>query len=203
MEYERQLYYDLSGEDVRYIKNILLELGMYGTKINTIQRDGFGSDTLKAVCAFQKQAGLIPNGVIDRVCWEAMTQAAASCEKSGETVEKVGSTLPPNIGAKAQTTIGLDLSKTGRVQSKIVLDALSFAYDPTVPGEFPLSLYIRGGNLYNRDLKPNVITLARIASGAESQPAYYSDGRREMMEAAEKRIPPSPARTVPGAWWDF
>ena len=55
--------------------------------------------------------------------------------------------------------------------------------------DYPLSLYIRGGNLYNADLTKNVITLARIAAGAKRQPAYYDGGRREMMEAAVRAAP--------------
>ena len=70
-----------------------------------------------------------------------------------------------------------------------MLDALRFAYDPAVPAPYPLSLYIRGGNLYNADLKPNRITPARIQSGAKRQPQYYSAGRKEMMLEAVRVNP--------------
>lgn len=189
MEYVRQLYYDLSGEDVRYIKNILLGLGMYGPEISVIRRDEFGLDTLKAVCAFQKRAGFPPNGVIDRACWQAMVDAKPldAPEKSG--ADEYPAELPQNIGAQAKAAISPELARLDNRRKDIIRLALGFAFDPTVPRDYPISLYIRGGNLYNKDLTPNVITLARIAAGAKSQPSFYSDGRREMMEAAVKTYP--------------
>ncbi len=84
----------------------------------------------------------------------------------------------------AASAIHAALDTAGSIRKGLVLDALQFASDPERPGEFPASLYIRGGNLYNEDLTPNVITLARIAAGARRQPEYYDGGRREMMERA-------------------
>ena len=69
-------------------------------------------------------------------------------------------------------------------RQSIVLDALQFAFDPQRPSAFPLSLYIRGANLYNTDLTPYVVTKSRIRSGAKRQPQFYDGGRQAMMEAA-------------------
>ena len=81
---------------------------------------------------------------------------------------------------------GRRVSETRRA---IVLDALQFAYDASQLRDFPTSLYIRGGNLYNADLLPNVITIARIQSGAARQPEFYDGGRQEMMEQAVRQNP--------------
>lgn len=185
MEFTRELYYGLSGEDVRCLKDILFKLGMYSPGVGMITKDIFGIDTLQAVCAFQRQQELTPNGVVTQACWEAVMAAfanvgaEASGEKPGEEL-----TFPSHIGEAAREAINAELKNTTAKRREIVLDALAFAFDSAVPAAYPISLYIRGGNLYNTNLLPNVITLARIASGAARQPEFYDGGRREMMEAA-------------------
>ena len=42
-----------------------------------------------------------------------------------------------------------------------------------MPAQYPRSLYIRGGNLYNTDLTVNTITAARIEDGAWLADAPY------------------------------
>ena len=81
------------------------------------------------------------------------------------------------------------LAEETQARQEIVRCALSFAVYPLEPGDDPRSLYIRGGNLYNTDLSPNVITLSRIALGAKRQPEFYDGGRREMMERAVQNNP--------------
>lgn len=204
MAFERDMYYGLSGPDVFAMKTMLLEAGLYAPHIRRIAKESFGSDTLYAVCALQKRAGLTPNGVVNAATYAAILAAAnAAGEKAelGENAAAGGETgganaavseeglLPANIGGEAAAAIGAELNKAEGKARAVALDALAFAFDPAVPRDFPISLYIRGGNLYNKDLTRNVITLARIASGAKSQPEFYDGGRREMMEAAVRRYP--------------
>ncbi|MEN6593844.1 MAG: peptidoglycan-binding domain-containing protein [Clostridiaceae bacterium] len=186
MELTRNLRYGMAGEDVAWLKARLLALGMYGGQVTTLTNDRFGSQTKCAVKAFQAEQGLLADGIMGPLTFAALNgatdaAAAASSIDRGE--------IPSNIGDTAAGSIASDLARVSESRKAIVLDALQFAYDPKVPVELPLSLYIRGGNLYNADLLPNVITLARIASGASRQPEYYDGGRREMMERAVRANP--------------
>ena len=178
------LRFGMKGTDVRQIKEQLFQLGWYGDGITSIRKDSFGKDTLVAVKAFQRANGLAPDGIVGPLTRKALENGMKR-ENAAETGDEASQEkLPGNIGAIAAKAIGADLEQASSIRHAIVLDALQFAYDPAVSRRYPLSLYIRGANLYNTDLTPNVITLSRIASGAKRQPAYYDAGRREMMEAA-------------------
>lgn len=110
-------------------------------------------------------------------------------EENGEPEETGGIIIPANMGPAKAAAIRAALKGVSELRQSIVLEALRYAVDPAMPGAFPLSLYIRAGNLYNSDLKPNVITAARIESGAKKQPQYYDNGRKEMMLAAVEADP--------------
>lgn len=167
------------GEDVLRVKQRLLELGCYDPQITQIKLSSFGRDTQRAVKAFQDQHGLIPDGIVGPLTFAALFPSG---QPNTPPVDRV--IIPINIGDEAAAAIIQALESVGDTRRAIVLDALQYAYDPAVPRDYPLSLYIRGGNLYNADLAPNVISLERISSGAARQPEYYNGGRREMMERA-------------------
>ena len=184
MPLTRTLRYGSAGEDVLRVKQRLLALGCYDARITQLQSATFGRDTLKAVFAFQTRAGLTADGVVG-----PLTYAALFPEETPEVIPVDRGSMPAQIGDTAAASIMTALANATETRRKIVLDALSFAYDATQKRDFPTSLYIRGGNLYNTDLLPNVITLARIASGAARQPEFYDGGRREMMEQAVEQNP--------------
>ena len=184
MPLTRTLRYGSAGEDVLHVKQRLLALGFYDARITQLQSATFGRDTLKAVFAFQTRAGLTADGVVG-----PLTYAALFPEETPEVIPVDRGSMPAQIGDTAAASIMTALANATETRRKIVLDALSFAYDATQKRDFPTSLYIRGGNLYNTDLLPNVITLARIASGAARQPEFYDGGRREMMEQAVEQNP--------------
>ena len=184
MPLTRTLRYGSAGEDVLRVKQRLLALGSYEARITQLQSSTFGRDTLKAVFAFQTSAGLTTDGVVG-----PLTYAALFPEEVPETIPVDRGSISAQIGDTAAASILTALAGVGETRRKIVLDALSFAYDATQKRDFPTSLYIRGGNLYNTDLMPNVITLGRIASGAARQPEFYDGGRREMMERAVEQNP--------------
>ncbi len=189
MPLTRTLRYGSAGEDVLRVKQRLLALGCYEARITQLQSSTFGRDTLKAVFAFQTRAGLTADGVVG-----PLTYAALFPEEQPETIPVDRGSIPAQIGDTAAASILTALACANETRRKIVLDALRFAYDATQKRDFPTSLYIRGGNLYNTDLLPNVITLGRIASGAARQPEFYDGGRREMMERAVEANP-----TITGA----
>jgi len=175
----RTLRFGCEGEDVLRMKLRLFELGCYPPHITQITTNRFGSDTRSAVTTFQAKNELAADGIIGPLTWAALfpdERVEQSTLPRGE--------IPANIGQTAAGAISAALEGAIETRRGIALDALQFAFDPTLPREYPTSLYIRGGNLYNADLIPNVITLSRIRSGALRQPEYYDGGRQEMMEAA-------------------
>ena len=125
--------------------------------------------------ACQAEHGLATDGIAGPLTLGALfPEMMEESTQAGQQTEH-----PAQIGDKAASAIHAALDTAGSIRKGLVLDALQFASDPERPGEFPASLYIRGGNLYNEDLTPNVITLARIAAGARRQPEYYDGGRRK------------------------
>lgn len=183
MPLTRTLRYGSAGEDVYSVKRRLLELGCYAAHLTQLKTDAFGKDTQLAVKAFQAQNALVADGVVG-----PLTYAALFPEETPAQVVSAQEGFPAQIGGVAAAICGA-LEGVNETRREIVLDALQFAYDTGQPRELPLSLYIRGGNLYNTDLSPNVITLARIANGVKRQPEFYDGGRREMMERAVLQNP--------------
>ena len=180
MELTRNLRYGMEGADVRAVKERLFMLGCYAPAIAALTNSRFGADTRAAVRAFQRANALETDGVVGPLTFAALFE-----ENAPDTnAPAADGGVPLNIGSAAANAIATDLLNADEARRAVALDALAFAYDPAVPASYPHSLYIRGGNLYNTDLRPNVITLARIASGAARQPEYYDGGRRAMMERA-------------------
>ncbi len=186
MTSERMLRRDLSGADVRAFKEALFSLGYYDAAITAIRSDRFGNDTLAAVRRFQAAHGLAVDGVAGPMTFSAL---AAAQNGSLPPANADWPTLPDHIGAAAAQAILPDLASVSAKRQSIVLDALQFAFDPQRQSAFPLSLYIRGANLYNTDLTPYVITKSRIRSGASRQPHFYDGGRQNMMEATVAHNP--------------
>lgn len=184
--FKRNLKFGSEGEDVRAVQKRLIDLGY---SLGKCGADGeFGGATKTAVLAFQTDKQLDRDGVVGKKTWEALfgdSQQVTEPEPAPEPV--VG--IPDNIGATAAAAIRADLGKVSDLRQRIVLTALREAYDPDKPRDYPYSLYIRGGNLYNTDLSLNVIDSQRIETGAKRQPKYYSGGSKQMMLAAVKKYP--------------
>ena len=195
MEFTRILCYGASGGDVLYIKRRLFERGWYEAGVLSIVKSRFGGDTLRAVRRFQAANGLPPSRANDEATWRAIEERAgrapALTAGADEPLDAGAAidALPDTLSATARGRIAPALAAASPQRRAIVLDALAFAFDAGMPRAYPLSLYIRGGNLYNKDLTKNVITLARIAAGAKKQPEFYDGGRREMMERAVRANP--------------
>lgn len=170
-EFTRNLKKGMSGADVKAAKDRLVQLGyLYAST-----HDTFGNDTYEAVKAFQAANGLAVDGVIGAATWSALFGSPTPVEPVDP------SEIPLNIGRDAATKIARDLSGVSATRKKIVLEALRWAWHIDAPTTYPPSLYIRGGNLYNTDLKPNYITAKRIEDGARRQPEYYTPSAKQIM----------------------
>ena len=180
----RTLKQGASGADVRTVKQRLLALGFYAPDIITLQTDMFGTDTCRAVIAFQTAHGLEPDGIVGPATYAKLFPEDAPTISETDSLE-----LLAHLPADARLKLSEALANESPTRRKLVQNALTFTASPDAPGEYPLSLYIRGGNLYNADLVQNVITLERIARGAARQPEFYDGGRREMMERAVQSNP--------------
>jgi peptidoglycan hydrolase-like protein with peptidoglycan-binding domain len=184
MTQRRTIRIGSEGEDVREAKLRLFALGCYAEHVTAVTTDVYGADTQDAVRTFQFRSGLTADGIIGPLTWAALFPE----EHPIPTALKRGQ-IPQQIGDAAAGAILAALDAQSEARRGIVLDALQYAYDADMASRYPISLYIRGGNLYNTDLTPNVITLKRIETGARRQPEYYDGGRREMMERAVQNNP--------------
>lgn len=185
MEYTRLLKVSMRGDDVKYMKDILVKLGY----LHKSTHDTFGNDTYRAVIEFQKShtdaadKPLEVDGVIGPLTWDSIIRESSHNHQSEPDVSIV---MPVNISDDAAAAIAFALKDVNAIRKKVVLEALHHAWDPAKLLKYPLSLYIRGGNLYNTDLKPNYITADRINSGARRQPQYYTEPAKSiMLEAVE------------------
>ena len=178
MEYTRPLKVGMEGEDVRHMKDSLVRLGYLFRSTH----DTYGNDTAEAVKRFQADNDMY--GVINEQTWKAIEAADT---KLDEPIE-----IPANISAEKAAYIADGLQRISAIRKKIVLEALRHAYDPDKPTKYPPSLYIRGGNLYNKDFTINTITAAEIESGAKKQPQYYTAKAKQIMLEA---VAANPATT--------
>ena len=176
MEFTRNLKRYKVGNDVKVVKDKLVELGYLSKSTHSM----YGNDTYKAVKKYQHDHGLEEDGIVGRMTWNSLFGSNQKKEEPKQE-EKTPSEIPSNIGSAAAKAISKELANVSSIRKKIVMKALECAYDYNVPAKYPYSLYIRGGNLYNKDLSLNVITLAAIESGSKKYPEYYKNGSKQMM----------------------
>lgn len=188
MNLTRNLSLGDAGADVRAVKDLLFALGYYHKDVKAITKDSFGNDTDAAVRAFQRAnldengKALKVDGIVGKATFGALERAAA--------VWETPIYIPNNIGPTAKSAIENALRSVNQTRRAVTLLALGYAYDAeTGRRAYPISLYIRGENLFDKSLRQVVITKARVESGAKAQPQYYSNGRKEMMLAAVQENP--------------
>ena len=175
------------GDDVKAVKDKLLELGYLKTAI----KPTFGWESAAAVKKFQKDHGLVVDGKVGPITWNALFNVIAPPADPGQPDVIPGegfdvSLIPPNISRAKAAKIAADLANVSEVRQKLVVRALEFAYDRDLKGQYPLSFYIRGGNSFNKDLTPNVMTKSKLDAylrNANYAP-YYDGGRDDLMREA-------------------
>ena len=179
MNFTRTLKRYMKGDDVKAVKDKLLELGL----LHASTHNKYGNDTYRAVKTFQAANGLDIDGIVGEYTWAALFATEPGAEPAGAV------TVPSHIGADTAEAIGKALALVSELRRKICLDALTQAIDPYEGEEYPRSFYIRGGNLYNKDLTINTMTKAKLDSYFRrvDYAPYYSDGREEMMREAAER----------------
>lgn len=92
----------------------------------------------------------------------------------------------PLIGSTALSAINVDVVSVSEKRYEAVKLALQEAYDADSGSRaYPKSLYIRGGNLYNKDLSLNRITESKLSSYLKrADYAEFYEGRESMLQAA-------------------
>lgn len=174
MEWYRNIKRYMSGEDVKCAKDRLVELGyLYASTKNR-----FGDDSYKATKAFQSANGLVPDGIIGRETWSALF---------GEQPEPAVP-VPSWIAEPARTEISQALAKVSAKRREICLRALEFCVDRNTLPTILKGFYIRGANLYDKDLSLHVMTQARLNSYFKrtAYEPYYDNGRESMMRSMAK-----------------
>ena len=196
MKLTRNLKQKMSGPDVRFVKDALLSLGFYSSKIKQITNSTFGPDTFVAVCKFQRAKGLEDDGIVGPQTWAALEKALAAEEPAKEinfpSLDKM-----KHISSTHRAAIAKDLANVSELRQKIVLEILNYAYDKDVPGE-PRALYIFGANLYDKNLKLNYADAAEIEKHAKRYPTYFNGGRKEWMLQQVKKNPKLPSSDCSG-----
>ena len=174
MEWYRNIKRYMSGDDVKCAKDRLVELGyLYASTKNR-----FGDDSYKATKAFQSANGLIPDGIIGWETWSALF---------GEQPEPAVH-VPSWIAEPARTEISQALAQVSAKRREICLRALEFCVDRNTLPSILKGFYIRGANLYDKDLSLHVMTQARLNSyfKRKAYEPYYDNGRESMMRSMAK-----------------
>ena len=184
MEFTRNLKRYMSGDDVRYVKDRLVELGyLYASTKNR-----FGDDTFKAVKAFQAANNLEPvDGIVGILTWTALFDEPTP----------IPSDVPEWFSPAVRSEIALALANTSAKRREICQLALQYCVDKQTNPVFLRCFYIRGANLYDKDLSLHTMTKARLDTyfRRTAYEPYYDGGRKEMMlrQASAKNY------SIPGA----
>jgi hypothetical protein len=181
MEYPgRLLKRGRSGSDVKAAKDRLVELGyLFRSTHGT-----YGNDTYEAVKAFQRANNLEADGIIGPLTWSVLFPPDKKTEQPVAATE-----IPAHIGAAAAKVISVELAQVSEIRRKMCLEALNHCIDPNGDRTTLRSFYIRGGNLYNKDLSANVMKKSALSAYFKKAgyKEYYNNGRQEMMtEHAER-----------------
>ena len=206
IKYTRVLKLKDSGEDVRYMKDLLFKLNYYSSNVKKITNSTFGNDTEDAVYLYQKSnkdingKQLSIDGKIGEKTWHAIERdyknnTIAPEETETQTVGLLDKYT--HISSDKRKKIEQDLSTVSEIRKKIVLEILDYAYDKDIKGDVR-ALYLFGANLYDKNLKINYADKAEIDALAKRNPQYFNGGRKEWMKEQVERDPKLPASDCSG-----
>ena len=184
MEFTRILKRYMVGDDVRAVKDRLVELGY----LKKATHNMYGDDTYKAVKAFQGVNNLEVDGVVGPYTWAALFD---------QPQPQPAIDVPDWIAEPARTEISRALATVSQKRREICLLALQYCVDRNMGPKQLNGFYIRGANLYDKDLSLHVMTQARLASyfRRSAYEPYFDGGRKEMMQ----RQAMLSEYTIPGA----
>lgn len=176
-KYKRVIRRGSSGDDVVYMKNLLLEMGWYADGITSVKSRSFGKDSVAALLDFQQNnldndgVPLEPDGEIGKVTWAAIERIYYG-DESAESVapppsdnEDLDYDSFPMISKAALYEINAALKSVNVDRYEVVMLALKEAVQPQyVELEYPISVYARGEEIYNSDLSRNVMDESDMAA---------------------------------------
>ena len=144
IKYTRLLKKDMSGNDVRYIKDCLFKLKYYPSNITKISNNTFGNNTYNAVLSYQtfnkdiNGNKLKVDGIIGRKTWDAIIR---DFNNNVVAPESITPDMPiglldsyTHISSDKRKKIEADLALVSDIRKEIVLEALQYAYDKDVKG---------------------------------------------------------------------
>ena len=172
------------GEDVRAVKDRLVELGY----LKKATHNMYGDDTYKAVKAFQGVNNLEVDGVVGPYTWAALFD---------QPQPQPAIDVPDWIAEPARTEISRTLATVSQKRREICLLALQYCVDRNMGPKRLKGFYIRGANLYDKDLSLHVMTESRLNAyfRRTAYEPYFDGGRKEMMQKQAKYS----GYTIPGA----
>ena len=173
-EWYRNIKRYMSGEDVTAVKQRLLELGY----LASANKPRYGDDSYKACKAFQSANGLERDGIIGIRTWSALF-----ADHPAPSVP-----VPEWISEPYRTQISQALATVSVVRRDICLEALRWCVDSNSNPDILRGFYIRGANLYDKDLTLHIMTELRLDQyfrKSQYEP-YFDNGREEMMRRMAK-----------------
>lgn len=179
------------GTAVRAVQFYLRRLSAYYSDISSVTVDGiFGSATTKAVKAWQARAGLTVDGVVGRLTWNSLYQAARDLDTSGPVVREAA--LPAPASTLRPGATGPDVLRLDRL--------LLFL------GQWLPEINFLGGNVpsdvYDDDLAATVRSAQRYFSLPETGAVTAADWQ-VFRQAAQTLAEVNPATAAPepaGVW---
>ena len=184
MEFTRILKRYMIGDDVRAVKDRLVELGYLAKATHNM----YGDDTYKAVKAFQGVNNLEVDGVVGPYTWAALFD---------QPQPQPAIDVPDWIAEPARTEISRALATVSQKRREICLLALQYCVDRNMGPKHLKGFYIRGANLYDKDLSLHTMTESRLNAyfRRTAYEPYFDGGRKEMMQKQAKES----GYTIPGA----
>lgn len=179
------------GTAVRAVQFYLRRLSAYYSDIPSVTVDGiFGSATTKAVKAWQARAGLTVDGVVGRLTWNSLYQAARDLDTSGPVVREAA--LPAPASTLHPGAIGPDVLRLDRLLLFLGqwLPEINFL-GSTIPSD-----------VYDDDLAATVRSAQRYFSLPETGAVTAADWQ-VFRQAAQTLAEVNPATAAPepaGVW---
>ena len=179
------------GTTVRAVQFYLRRLSAYYSDIPSVTVDGvFGSATTKAVKAWQARAGLTVDGVVGRLTWNSLYQAARDLDTSGPVVREAA--LPAPASTLHPGAIGPDVLRLDRLLLFLGqwLPEINFL-GSTIPSD-----------VYDDDLAATVRSAQRYFSLPETGAVTAADWQ-VFRQAAQTLAEVNPATAAPepaGVW---